>query len=1601
MEGLGLGLGQPASIATISTNRYLPSSSARAMSNASADSRSFSAGSTGSHLSAHDDSARSDSDLSTPMTSLSMSTGPKDHMNFGSSRPPIAASLASHRVATNFDPHRSLLPGLAKQMGWEMDPTLLSLLDQIQLDPLPLDNLSASNALSSSLPYSKPIEALQIKKPERTGLGLTAQREMIPRTDSFAEDRLVLDNTPIDIPRPSARPPLIKASTTLPVLSEDSAVDDELPCAPPPLRKLGHFASELSSKSLDRFPTPLNSISTDLDKLARGESPVHATSPLLRTVTLAKLQTEICLDEGDQRIGRQGRESPIDDAGGAVMGIASRRSRSIPALANTPSRLSGSLLKDHQSRKMNSNSMHLGGSHVSAAGMGIQPSMSSKSLRSNLSTTSTDEPEIISHSLAAFPTPPTSSTQMTFGMQSEILAYTHGVPAAPLLSSSLAGAATAGSFQFDEGYEISAHHISADTSLVSAAGQHPSVSRCNDATAPRLSEQSAIWQPYSLANQSSPQLGLSPLAHDTSALSSIAASPMTSDWQADASPMTNCSTEWPEAGSPSANALLEDPALMQTPLASGKDHRARTFSGPMLRLFRSNPKLRVDSISSPRAVAVTSAARVPIAGPGDELPVGKAAPRMKRQQSGGILKITKFFSGRSKSSEHHAVPVLVPFVPPGEEDEQEGDFNKPREAPQPIALSGSFPSTPRPDASSPALLRAASTPNLRLPSPMASKHDTFIAPRLAPNPPNSPVVVMSMAPPSQRSLYNPPIDDGASSFGFFAENYSETSALLAPQMPHGLPSPVPPATSSWRQTYLPIGAPDLPPMEDAPSSLPHSHSAQAADLCHISVIEPASPERAVRPHLHLEVTDSPLATFAPPQTPTLTTTQHLSPFASPSSPAARSVPWANSPTLAAAPLRRSSLLPLRDSKGADSTRSSSPSSVYSPLSVTGQKFRREPSVCSENKSEQAVSLPSDRLEVLEHAVMSDESDDDTPLGQRNPDAFDIQRDLRDEERFRRRAELDAKQRTSSSSSVRNPFAFSADELSSKLDKVQGASVGSSSKSSPVLATVGHSLLPQTDESVAARSQSRRGSSANRSMSPASPHAENLPDFLQESKLTFAQTDKVQRTSEALIAEMARSQPPIVSGPEPLLAVSQNVETRLAEAGSELLRIFVGDVDHSCTVSISAVTTIKDVLEQLSVKGALTGSEQEKGNWALWDYWSNHGLERPLREYERVADVRASWTPDTAHTGVLIAKKTYFASLLRTSNEGVDANEAMGTMIQMEVKRGKWQKRYLEVKDCSISWSKNEKAKEVVHLCSLARYDAYIVKPMFATKLKCPKPFAFAIKSLDAVTLFEDAEKDYTHLFSVKTADERDAWVRAILEARIPMLKAQAKQNATTVSSAPSPVVSPVLDANTNALQPSKTRTLLDSRSYADLKAASLKAAVIAEPVSTATPFAKGTLLGDADNIDTKARPTLSPFQPGTLLADQTLTDGGRAALSRSATSATLSKVPAPASQQQSLSTPKTGAKSPVTLPDRETWSKMTQEEKRQALSAVQKGAGAGRKAFLEVSANTNTALSRTEEPAVDSCSRSQIVIKKPSSAALSSYKPGSRGAIARSQTFRQ
>ena len=186
------------------------------------------------------------------------------------------------------------------------------------------------------------------------------------------------------------------------------------------------------------------------------------------------------------------------------------------------------------------------------------------------------------------------------------------------------------------------------------------------------------------------------------------------------------------------------------------------------------------------------------------------------------------------------------------------------------------------------------------------------------------------------------------------------------------------------------------------------------------------------------------------------------------------------------------------------------------------------------------------------------------------------------------------------------------------------------------------------------------------------------------------------------------------------------------------------------------------------------------------------VERPLRGYELLSDVQASWNKDKLVNMFVLRWTPLAASLslevrrlilgFRTGFDGaagcslqfaysrrirrvgeqtrqmeqevVAASRPRLVAIQTRQRKRYSQIRWITCPDDAFQ------GRDEVFLCTLSNFDAYSVTRAY----KAPKPFAFAIKSTDNLSFFENTA-DYLHMFSCQARDGQK-WIEKILIARV-------------------------------------------------------------------------------------------------------------------------------------------------------------------------------------------------------------------------------------------
>ncbi|PFH51255.1 hypothetical protein AMATHDRAFT_85274 [Amanita thiersii Skay4041] len=258
--------------------------------------------------------------------------------------------------------------------------------------------------------------------------------------------------------------------------------------------------------------------------------------------------------------------------------------------------------------------------------------------------------------------------------------------------------------------------------------------------------------------------------------------------------------------------------------------------------------------------------------------------------------------------------------------------------------------------------------------------------------------------------------------------------------------------------------------------------------------------------------------------------------------------------------------------------------------------------------------------------------------------------------------------------------------------------------------------------------------------------------------------------------------PSKSQPNSALVPKTSMEFKPAVSLKTQQRVFIGDMQTFNIVEIDNSTTAEEVLEMVRTQGSLSGAGTGAASWMVFEVAQDFGMERPVRGYELLSDIQASWNKDKL-VNTFVIKMTPLAGLLGRSAIPTSSPTHAG-WVEWESKRGKWSKRWLQLREHSLWLSKRDKGKDEVFLCSLSNFDAYFV----TRACKAPKPFVFGVKSTDNLSFFENTA-DYMHMFSCVQKDG-PAWMEKILIARSYVLYQERnvlfnpKGTITTPSSAP-------------------------------------------------------------------------------------------------------------------------------------------------------------------------------------------------------------------------
>ncbi|KAL1916202.1 uncharacterized protein VTP21DRAFT_5819 [Calcarisporiella thermophila] len=204
-----------------------------------------------------------------------------------------------------------------------------------------------------------------------------------------------------------------------------------------------------------------------------------------------------------------------------------------------------------------------------------------------------------------------------------------------------------------------------------------------------------------------------------------------------------------------------------------------------------------------------------------------------------------------------------------------------------------------------------------------------------------------------------------------------------------------------------------------------------------------------------------------------------------------------------------------------------------------------------------------------------------------------------------------------------------------------------------------------------------------------------------------------------------------------------------------IRIYINDTNTFKTIQATSLMTIGMILRSFFQRGVIDPSEE----WAVFEEANDWGMERAVREWEIVTDIVGTW--DIESTNRLVVVRYPYRDTLTVSSVLGNSYPQLFGWLYVEIRKGKWQKRFVHWREDCLYYSKDNKGANETFLCSIKTYDVYTVKQPVR---KAPTKFLFALKSQERSRHFENSD-DYLHMLCAEHMEKMKDWVLSIRVAK--------------------------------------------------------------------------------------------------------------------------------------------------------------------------------------------------------------------------------------------
>ncbi|KAG0264132.1 hypothetical protein BG011_007400 [Mortierella polycephala] len=340
--------------------------------------------------------------------------------------------------------------------------------------------------------------------------------------------------------------------------------------------------------------------------------------------------------------------------------------------------------------------------------------------------------------------------------------------------------------------------------------------------------------------------------------------------------------------------------------------------------------------------------------------------------------------------------------------------------------------------------------------------------------------------------------------------------------------------------------------------------------------------------------------------------------------------------------------------------------------------------------------------------------------------------------------------------------------------IRGMGMGSTAISPAVLLTPQPSF-PTTPSSAAPANGGMRNVALAMMKDANSSSASEQQMQQRYQQLQQAQMHHLQQQQQRLAASVATSTSPPATPTSPrqqTIAPQGPLSPPINAPPTQRLvatRIYIQTETDFKSVNLAPNSTALDVLHMLQERGCFgePGDARYHDRWTIFEYSKEFLIDRPLRDFEVVLDVMKTWEADKDNKMIC---KSFPARDELSAQEIVRLVGPAGQAnfvrphgwVHVEIKKGKWVKKYLHIKDTAVYHSKDAKLSGESMLCMLRNFDVYAVQ---VPRKKAPTKFGFALKSSDSIHLFETPEDDYIHYVCTDSGESLREWLAGLRAAK--------------------------------------------------------------------------------------------------------------------------------------------------------------------------------------------------------------------------------------------